>query len=550
MITIPSLVLVNGAVLTMDGSRSTASAMAVAGDRIVAIGNRDEVSSAVPGDAQFVDLHGRTVIPGFVDNHIHLANSWQRVWVDLSYPRHRSIPDIVEAMVEAARGRPPGTWVIGRGFESEQLVESRAPNRFDLDPAIPDHMVGLCNREGMGWTFNTRGLRAIGVHDDTPDPPGGPLERDAEGRPLGPMWDNARTAFIVPNIPRPTDDDLLAGYAWMEDLLLQHGVTTAHEAGYKEARHPRIWRRLRRERPDGVRIVLGPYPLVGSEWDEESAPGRLFRSGVATGFGDGRLRIGGLQMGVDGGLIGRTAALFEPYSDRSDGFRGSFRVSQETLDAHVADADATGWQVGLICQGDAGIERSLEAVRKLREARTAHRLEHAYLWADRLLDQTAALGVIWNTQPSLLPITGRYLDRMFGQRARWAFPFRSAVDRGIVVSGGSDWPVGPIDPMVGIDALVNRPIDLSGPEERFHDEERVSVLDALWIYTHGGALAGLEADEKGSLEVGKLADFLVLDRDITGIDPARIRDVRVDQTYVGGVKLFDAADRAEQPAVA
>jgi predicted amidohydrolase YtcJ len=531
-------VLLGGSILTMDRGRTTSTALAVLGDRIIAVGDRDHVLGVAGEDVDVVDVEGRTVLPGFTDNHIHLANSWQRVWVDLSYPRCTSITEIVEVMAEEASRRPAHSWVIGRGFESERLAEGRAPNRFDLDARIPEHRVGLCNREGMGWTFNTLGLRAIGVQDDTPDPPGGPLERDDAGRPLGPMWDNARTAFIVPNTPKPSDDDLVAGYKWIEDELLRSGVTTAHEAGYKEARHVRAWNRVRAERPVGVRVVFGPYPLVGSEWDDESAPGRLFRSGLATGFGSSGMRLGAVQMGVDGGLIGRTAALFEPYSDRPDGYKGSFRVTQETLDRHVAEADQLGWQVGLICQGDAGIDRSLRAIRAAAGS-TGHRLEHAYLWAEHLIDQAAALDVVWNTQPSLLPITGRYLTRMFGERARWAFPFGSALAAGVTISGGSDWPVGPIDPMIGIDALVNRPVDLTG-NESFHDEERVSLLDALWIYTAGGARAGLFDRDTGSIEVGKLADFVVLDRDITSTDPSRIRDVRVQQTYVGGDLLYDS----------
>jgi predicted amidohydrolase YtcJ len=533
----------------MDQARPFADAVAVRDGRIVVVGSATEALALGGDGTQIVDLTDRSLIPGMIDNHVHMANAWQRVWVDVTYPGCRTVNDVVDAMAAAAEGRPPGSWVIGRGYEPGRLTERRDPDRHDLDRGIPDHKVGLCNREGMGWTFNTAGLRAIGVDDETPDPPGGPLQRDASGIPLGPMWDNARTAFVVPNIPRPSDDEVVDGYDWIQRQLLSFGVTTAHEAGYKEARHARAWITLQRKHGVGIRVVLGPYGLIGSSWDDGGAPGSLVLTGLATGFGDPSLSLGSIQMGVDGGIIGATAALFEPYSHRSDGYCGSFRVDQATLSSAVRRADEAGWSTGLICQGEAGIDRALTAIRELGGSQVRHRLEHAYQWTPPLMDQMARLGVAWNTQPALLPLTGPYLRRWFGERARWAFPFRSMLERGVVVSAGSDWGVGPLDPFVGIDALVNHRSDVLPGADTFEPAERISLLDALAIYTRGGAIAGSQEHDRGTISVGKLADLAVLSRDIRTLRDDDVPRLRVTRTYVGGSVRYEAASERSRSRI-
>jgi predicted amidohydrolase YtcJ len=528
------LVFVGGTIATMDPSRPVAEGVAIRGSRIVAVGSSRDALAHADEDTEILDLTGLSLVPGLIDNHVHMTNAWQRAWVDTTYPRCQTIDDVVDAVAVAAADRPIGTWVIGRGFEPRRLAERRPPNRHDLDRLVPDHKVGLCNREGMGWTFNTAGLRSLGVEDTTPDPPGGPMERDAAGVPLGPMWDNARTVFIVPNLPRPGDDDLVDGDAWIERELLAFGVTTAHEAGYKEARHARAWTTLRQRQGPGMRVVLGPYPLAGSAWDEDGAPGCAVRAGLSSGFGDEWLSLGALQMGVDGGLIGATAALLEPYSDRTDGYAGSFRVDQSTLSAAVRRADEAGWSTGLICQGDAGIGRALAAIRQLGRPQRRHRLEHAYVWTPDLIDEMARLGVVWNTQPAMLPLTGPYLGGMFGDRSRWTFPFRSMVQAGVVVSGGSDWGVGPLNPFLGIDALVNHRSDVDPDAPPRVADERISLMQALQIYTLGGAMAGNQEHDRGSIEAGKLADLAVLGTDVTTVPDDEVGRIEVRQTYVGG----------------
>ncbi|MBM4298671.1 MAG: amidohydrolase family protein, partial [Deltaproteobacteria bacterium] len=300
--TAADLVFVNGSIVTVNSKDEVAEALAVRGKRILRVGRREEVAAVIGPTTKIIDLRGRTLLPGFVENHIHMTNSPQRHWVDCSYAACPSIADIRDKISARARATNPGEWILGRGFQSARLSDRRNPNRFDLDPVSPENPVGLANREGMGWTFNTLGLRRIGVRDDTPDPPGGPMERDAQGRPLGPMWDNTREIFIKPNLPPYTLDDLVEGYRWITAELNRNGVTTAFEAAIRNRFETVAWRKLLEKSPPTLRVVMGPYPVNGEEWNANGTAGKIYDTGFATGFGDEWMKLGALQIGIDGGV--------------------------------------------------------------------------------------------------------------------------------------------------------------------------------------------------------------------------------------------------------
>ena len=539
------MVLLNGKIITVNSKDEIAEALAVRGHRILRVGDRSYVTQTIAPNTRVVDLAGRAVLPGFIDNHIHMTNSPQRKWVDCTYLTAPSIADLVQKIADRAETTQPGEWIMGRGFQEPRLAERRNPNRFDLDPVSPNNPVGIANREGMGWTFNTAGLRRIGVEDSTPDPAGGPMERDSEGRPLGPMWDNTREVFIRHNIPQFRLEDLIDGYRWIAGQLNRYGVTMAFEAAIRNRIETQAWRSLDSQTQRSLRVVLGPYPVSGEKWNSEGTAGKIVDTGFATGFGDKWTKLGALQIGIDGGVIGQTAALFEPYSNDPGGTRrGSFRITEELAKDLMVKAQANGWQVGLICHGDWGISRALNAISHARQQAATnglrHRLEHAYLWNPEVMDRMAELGVIWNTQPCLLEIVGREgIYSQWGERARFAFPFKSLLKRGVVICGGSDWPVGLYNPLIGLDILVNHRF---GPEEKgevLNSDECLSVLEAIRVYTYNGAYTAFEEENCGSLEEGKLADMAVLSENILAVPLDRIRELKVDQTYVGGRLVYE-----------
>ena len=543
------LAFVNGHVITVNGRNEIAEAVAVEGNRIARVGSNESIKELVTDSTRVVDLAGRALTPGFVENHMHIPNAAEnRKWVDCSPEAVSSIAEIVAAVAKRAGELPPGNWVMGWGFDHHRLKERRYPTRRDLDPVSPDHPVALRQRESMSWTANTAALRRMGIQDDTPDPVGGPMLRDSTGAPLGPMWDNCRMVYIFPAIPKPTLEELVQGYEWVCQYLNRLGITSADEAAIRAARELQAWQLLRERGRLSARIYLNLYPVYGTGWDKNSTAYSIFHSGLYTGFGDDWLRLGPVVIGIDGGVQGQTAALFEPYSNDASGtYRGSFRVSAEMADEFCLEAHRAGFQIAAIPHGDRAISITLDALEKAMRAYprpdSRHRLEHAYLWNAELIDRAARLKIVYNGQPPILEVLGeRCTIEAWGEkRARYAFPFRSLLSRGVVCSGGSDMPIVTSDPMLGIDCLVNRRLDPRAGGPVLNPDERLSVLEAIRVYTYNGAYAHFEEQSKGSIEEGKLADLAVLSRDILAVPTEEIREIKVDMTVVDGKVVHEAA---------
>ena len=479
---------------------------------------------------------------------MHITNAAEdRKWVDCTPEVASSIGAVVAAIKKRVDETPAGELIVGWGFDHHRLPERRYPTRRDLDPVSPNHPVLLRQRESMSWTANTAALRLMGIQDDTPDPPGGPMLRDEQGAPLGPMWDNCRVVYIFPAITPPTLEELADGYGWACRYLNRLGVTSVDEASIRNEEESHAWQLLRARGGLTARVYLNIYPLYGTKWDVETAAYKIFRSGMRTGFGDDWLRLGPAVIGIDGGVQGQTAALFEPYSNDPKGiFRGSFRVSQEMADEFCLEAHKAGFQIAAIPHGDHGITVTLDAIEKAQRAYPRpdprHRLEHAYLWNAELLDRAAGLGVIYNAQPPILEVLGEActIEPWGEQRSQYAFPVKSLLNRGVLSSGGSDMPIVTANPMVGIDCLVNRRLDPSPGGRVLNPDERLTVMEALRVYTYNGAYAHFEETAKGSIEEGKLADLAVLSRDLLAAPVEEIRHITADMTVVDGKVVHEA----------
>ncbi len=541
------LVFVNGRVITVNSRDDIAEAVALAGNRIVRVGSDQAVRELVGNRTRVIDLAGRALTPAFVENHMHIPNAAEnRHWVECSPEAVSSIEELVARVAERVNKTPLGEWVLGWGFDHHRLKERRYPTRHDLDPVSPTHPVALRHRESMSWTCNTVALRKMGVQDDTPDPPGGPMLRDEHGAPLGPMWDNCRVVYIFPAIPRPTIEQQVEGYRWVCQYLNRLGIGSADEAAIRHADELQAWQILHDSGGLTTRLYLNIYPVYGSGWETDTAAYELFRSGLRTGFGDDWLRLGPAVIGVDGGVQGQTAALFEPYSnDPEEKFRGSFRVSPEMADEFCLEAHRAGYQIAAIPHGDHAIAITLDAIEKAMRAYPRpdprHRLEHAYLWNAETIERAARLKIIYNGQPPILEVLGEAgtIEPWGEARSQFAFPFRSLLERGVVCSGGSDMPIVTSDPLLGVDCLVNRRLD-PGPSGRVLNEgERLSVPEAIRVYTYNGAYAHFEERSKGSIEEGKLADLAVLSRDILATPTEEIRHLTVDVTVVDGTVVHE-----------
>ena len=466
------LAFINGRVLTVNRGDDVAEAVAVAGNRIVRVGSNESVQALVGNETRVVNLAGRALTPGFVENHMHIINAVEdRKWIDVTPEVASSIDAIAAAVKERVDQTPAGELIVGWGFDHHRLRERRYPTRRDLDPVSPDHPVLLRQRESMSWTANTAALRRMGIETTPRTLPADPCSGTIRGRRSGPCGTTAGWCTSFPPSRRRR------WKSWRRATGGRAGTSTA-SASPAWTRPPSATSRSPTRGSScasrgglTARIYLNIYPVYGTQWDVETAAYSIFRSGMRTGFGDDWVRLGPAVIGIDGGVQGQTAALFEPYSNDPEGkFRGSFRCTQEMADEFCLEAHKAGFQIAAIPHGDHGITVTLDAIEKAQRAHPRpdprHRLEHAYLWNAELLDRAAGLGVVYNAQPPILEVLGEActLEPWGEERSRYAFPMKSLLDRGVISSGGSDMPIVTANPMVGVDCLVNRRLDPS-PEE-------------------------------------------------------------------------------------
>ena len=517
------LLLHNGKIVTVDDDFSIAEAVAIRGDRIVAVGGNELLDSFEA--ATVVDLEGRTLIPGFNDTHIHIRGDppWS---IDLTESRSvAQIQDQVRAMVASLE---EGHWITGYGWSEDQLSEQRRPLRADLDEAAPNNPVLLTRAGGHSAVANSMALDLAGVTRDTPNPEGGVIERDEAGELNGVIRE--RQGIVGRLAPRASAADLRASFVDNLRELLSLGVTSIIQAGVS-ARGYEEWESVYAEHGDEL-----PRATVQIRW---AGAERMRDFGMITGDGDERLRIGAIKVLVDGGFTGPAAYTLEPYKGETE-YRGKLNVSEEDLRDLVNQAHAMGWQLGFHAIGDAAI---VLAVDSFAEALTAtprddhrHYLNHfTVMPPPETMDLMAELGIHIAQQPNFTyTLEGRYAANLDGQRLQHNNPVSTPMSHGVFVALGSD--ILPIGPMVGLYAAVTRK-GMSG--EVYGAEEAISIEEAIRAYTRYGAFLTFEEEIKGTIEPGMLADMVVLSDDLLTIDAERILDVEVEMTILGGRIVVD-----------
>ncbi len=519
------LLLINGRIYTMDPQHPRASALAVCGGRVRAVGGDDLRALAGPG-TEVVDLEGRTVIPGLTDSHIHL--SWFALGlqqVDLTGTATRE--EMLARVAARAAVTPAGEWILGQGWHQEEWPDRRFPTAADLDSVAPDHPVVLTARSGHALVASTRAMERAAITASTPDPPGGQIVRDDAGRPTGLFLEEAMR-LIQEAVPRPG----AAALARMLPPALEHlarlGLTAVHDMGDLTALE--AYQRLREDRaPLPLRIVFY-LPLEALE----SALALHLRSGL----GDDFLRIGGVKLFADGALGPRTAAMLEPYIGEPDN-RGILTMEPEALGEAIRRAAEGGLALAVHAIGDRANRLVLDALEALppeNRARLRHRIEHVQLLHPDDVGRLAALRVVASMQPIHAVQDAPMADRYWGPaRCATAYAWRSLLDAGTVLAFGSDCPVESPNPFLGIHAAVTRarPDGYGGPEG-WVPAQRITVEEAVRAYTWGAACAAGLDTRLGTLTPGKWADLVVLDQDVFAADPSLIPRTRVLGTMVGG----------------
>lgn len=521
--------LVVGRVWTGNEKALWAEAVAIRGDRIVAVGTREEAQAALGGDEpQVIDAGAGLVVPGMIDAHIHLIEGGLHLTsVQLRDAKTRD--EFARRIADFAKSRAPGQWITGGDWDHTNWG-GELPDRQWIDEHTPETPVWISRLDGHMALANSAAMRAAGVGDDVQDVSGGEIVRDAAGRPTGVFKDNAMS-LIERAMPETTLADRLAATVAAMDYLASNGVTAVHHMGSwpdLEAYRVAHRRGLMKTR------IYACTPL--GSWK------RLADEVERTGRGDDWLRIGGLKGFVDGSLGSHTAAFLAPFDDAPND-RGLLVNTGEDLEAWTAAADAAGLQVAVHAIGDRAIRLQLDVYERVaakngpRDRR--FRIEHAQHIAPEDLPRFASLGVIPSMQPYHAIDDGRWAERVIGaRRSETTYAFRSLIDSGAPPAFGSDWPVAPATPLEGIYAAVTRrTLDGEHPDG-WVPSQKISVEESLRAYTKDAAHAGFQEASLGTLESGKLADLVILDRDLFAIPAEEIRDVKIVATMVGGKVVF------------
>jgi len=515
------LLLLNGRILTL--SRRPARALALLRDRIIGVGEDRELEPLRGPRTRVIDLQGRLALPGFTDSHVHLGALAKR----LSQIRLESAATLAQALrLVAARARrqPPGTWIVGAGFDKNRWGDA-FPTRADLDGAAPKHPVALRSRDGHTLWVNTLALTTCGISARTPDPSGGLIARDERGRPTGILHETATA--LIPNL-RGFDEPPAAAEALVaaQRVLLRQGVTSVHLM-----EETPIFEVLQGLRADGNLL------LRSTVYRHADALDGMVAAGLASGFGDEWLRVGGLKLLLDGALGSQTAWMFRPYDNAPAAGCGVPVVPVGALAGIVERAARARIACAIHAIGDRANAEVLDVLEKARDVPTPlpQRVEHAQLLRRNDIPRFARLGAIASMQPCHLLGDIDTAERYWGRRSRWAYPVRSLLSSGATLAFGSDAPVETTDPLKGIYAAVCRQtLDGRPASGWYRKEEGVSVLDALRAYTLGPAAATGESHLKGRLAPGYLADIVVLSQDITRLRSRALLDVEVDLVIVGG----------------
>jgi predicted amidohydrolase YtcJ len=534
------LIIQHAKVWTVDKSKPTAEAVAVLGERIVAVGTNAEVDAWRGTSTQVIDAGGKLLVPGFDDAHCHFVSGGMQLdQVDLNDAD--SAEEFKRRIAERARVTPKGEWILGGNWDETKWSPPDMPTHTMIDSVTAGVPMLIARYDGHVAFANETALRLAGITARTPDPPGGVIVHDSRGNPTGVLKD-AAINLIQDKIPPLTHAQRLHAAERAMHYAASLGVTSCQNMDNDDGQsYPdlEIFSELHAQGALITRLYVAPSIV---DWQDQA------KLGVRRAFGDPELRIGALKGYSDGSLGASTGYFFEPYTD-APGNRGIYSDEMQppaAMRERILKADAAGLQICIHAIGDQGISTILDfyadAVKQNGAADRRFRIEHAQHMATKDFDRFAKLGVIASVQPYHAIDDGRWAESRIGHdRASRTYAFRTFLDHGVRLALGTDWPVAPLNPMLTIYASVTRAtLDGKHPEGWF-PEQKLTVEEAVDAYTMGSAYAEFQDKEKGSITVGKLADFVLLSDDIFSIPVGKIRDVQVLRTFVGGKQLFEGA---------
>jgi predicted amidohydrolase YtcJ len=527
------LVLRGGKLITVDEEFSIHEAVAVRGDKIVFVGSNEDVEKYILPSTTSIDLEGQLVLPGLIDAHAHLHSLGEEL-TSLNVTGTKSYQEIIDAVAIRVQSTEPGEWIVGGRWDQNDWEDKAFPVHDPLSEVSPDNPVFLSRIDGNAGFVNQKALELAGITKDTPDPVGGFIIQKENGEPTGVLVNRAMN-LVTDNIPADSDEQFKQKFLKAVRSCLSVGLTSVHEAGIGP-QHIDLYKKL----IDSGQLNMRIYAMLGEEKDLplDMDLAAFFKKHRIEEYGHHMLAVRSIKLYFDGALGSRGAAFFKPYEDDPENV-GLLRITPEYIYEISKAALEADMGVNTHCIGIRGNRLCLEAYEKALQENPKpdprFRIEHAQIIEPQDVEKFVSLGIIPAMQPTHCTSDMYFVeDRVGAERAKGAYAWRWFIDAGLVIPCGSDFPVESNNPLLGIYAAVTRQDPEGWPEGGWFPGQRMTIEEAIRGFTIWAAYSAFQEDVLGSIEVGKYADFTVLDKDILEIDPKEILTAKTVYTIVGG----------------
>lgn len=528
----------NAKVLTVDKNNSIMEAVGVTNNKIIFVGNNEEAKAYQGSNTKVIDVKGKTLMPGFIDSHIHFVmyGLLDNGIINIDYGHARSIKEIKKLISEETKKKKKGEWIVLSGYDHNKLLEKRHPTIEDLDEVAPHNPVQCIRCCAHMGVYNTMALQYGGI--TSPDKFAlGEVVIDEEGKITGLLKETAHMSISKKVVF--SDNDVLTGIKNANNIMLKLGITSVHDAGSYGKQIMKLMQKASQKKLIDVRLRPMVFDMYGKESGKEYISDFL-NTGIYTNLGDEHFKLGPIKIMTDGSTSGPSCATIEPYCHDSK-LQGLQVWQQDEADEIVMNTNIAEYQMTAHAVGDKAVTLMVNAYEKALEKypreNHRHRIEHCALTNPKLIERIKKLRIIPVSNPAFIVINGSDYNRFYGKRVEYMFPLKSYKSNGIITAIGSDSPVTHPNPMYSIYGAVNRK-DIKSREE-CGASQKVSVLDIVRMFTYNGAYASFEEDIKGSLEVGKLADIIMLSEDITSIPPEDYMEVNVKLTMIDGKIVYN-----------
>lgn len=525
------IIFINGEVITVDGNESVQEAVAVKDNQIVGVGKTVELNGWIGEETRVIDLDGKSLLPGFIDAHSHLTIfGTNLLGINCQDSHIQSLQDLYAELKKKVDQTPVGEWVRVTGFNEHTMMERRFPSKQELDAISTEHpivIIRVCNHTSIA---NSRALESVGFTKESKDPEGGKIERNSNGELTGKVLESAHMQLF--NEADYSDKEIEEGFKLASDTFVKAGITSVHDAG-SYGWGPNVLHLMKKSIGSGD-VKVRVYAIVGSLTDSKAFIRSMIDDGAVTGDGDEWFKIGPAKLFTDGSSTGPTLATRKPY-DSNPSDCGILYYSQKEINEMLGEAHEKGYQITAHAQGDRAIEMLLNCIENVLKKHPRkdhrHRIEHAGIASPDLQERMKELGVVAIPNPAFVYVNGDSYIHNYGDRVNVMYPAKDYLEKEIPFAFASDTPVITHSPLLGIHAAVNRKTSTG---QDIGANQKITVQEAIKAYTYMGAYASFEEQRKGSIEVGKLADLVVLNKSILAVELESLKDLSVELTMIDG----------------